>query len=80
MALAGGERAPKLASKWVKGLWLGVTDESGEHLVYAFGKVDRYRTIRRLAADRWNGPALKALRATPREPKSDNQDLSLIHI
>ena len=42
-----GERRLKAEAQWRKGIWLGKTDRSDEHLVADPGSTKRYRVIRR---------------------------------
>ena len=68
-----GRQVGKLADRWRRGIWLGKTDESDEHLVSVQGQVERLRTVRRLLEGRWCASELKALRATPRLPKPGHE-------
>ena len=69
-----GRTVQKLADRWRRGIWLGKTDESDEHLVAVDGQVGRYRTVRRLLEGRWCGEELKRLRATPRTPHPGTEE------
>ena len=69
-----GRQIGKFADRWKRGVWLGKTDSSDEHLVSVDGQVERYRTVRRLFDGRWSGQELKALRATPRMPKPGQEE------
>ena len=46
----------KMESRWETGIWLGVRDESGEHLMGTPKGVIKVRTIRLISddAERWN--------------------------
>ena len=69
-----GRQLGKFADRWKRGVWLGKTDSSDEHLVSVDGQVERYRTERRLVDGRWSAQELKALRATPRMPKPGQEE------
>ena len=60
----------KMASRWVKGTWVGMVDRSHESiLVAAAGRAVRVRTIRRRPfSERWNLQAIEDMNATPRRP------------
>ena len=63
-----GRRTSKWDSRWRVGVWLGKTEMSDEHLVYADGEVSHHRTIRRFAEKdprRWQKELVVDMRVTP---------------
>ena len=65
-APGGVQRRPKLEVMWQRGVYLGRTAESDEHLVAIDGKVSRHRCVRRLTApDCESRGDLEMLSATP---------------
>ena len=57
-------KTPKRHSRWVRGLWLGKTELSDEHLIFDGSKIMRHRSIRRHSEHdvlRWDGDLVKAL-------------------
>ena len=61
-------KTPKWQSRWVRGLWLGKTELSDEHLIFDGAKITRHRSIRRYSEHdvlRWDGDLVKALTLTP---------------
>jgi hypothetical protein len=56
--------------RWEKGIWLGVRDESGEHIVGNRDGVVKVRAIRRRGSqeDRWNWEEFQEMKGLPWEP------------
>ena len=60
------EANPKIASAWQRGLWVGKTDASGEHLVLTPTGAQHCRSIRRLPEDKAHVVDFaKSVRGTP---------------
>jgi hypothetical protein len=60
-----------LSTKWRRGIWMGVTTRSNEHIVIIDGGEEavRVRTIKRRPIDeRWSAEGVEAIKATPRHP------------
>ena len=60
-----------LATRWISGIWVGLTSRSGENLVILpeGGPVIRVRTVvRRPASERWDAKAISDVIALPRLP------------
>jgi hypothetical protein len=61
-------KTPKWQSRWVRGLWLGKTELSDEHLIFDGMKITRHRSIRRYSEHdglRWDATLLQKLTLTP---------------
>ena len=57
---------PKLAPRWVKGVFLGYHRETHEYVFHTQGKLLRTRALQRVpASTRWNKKALEEVRLTP---------------
>ena len=56
--------------RWAEGVWFGVRDESGEHIVATNKGVLKVRAIRRRGSqqDRWNWEEFKKVVGLPWEP------------
>ena len=70
---AGNRHKANLEARWFKGIWVGASDRSNEHLVICKGDgpAVRKRTIRRLTeASRWNQEMVGKVRAKPRRPET----------
>ena len=64
-------RKISLATRWITGTWIGLTDRSGENLVAlpGGGPVIRVRTvIRKPESERWSPIAVREIKAIPRAP------------
>ncbi len=61
---------PKLASRWVLGVWVGKTDRTNEHLVSVNGDIQRFRTIRRFTSHgrRWARGPWSVVKGVPGRP------------
>ena len=60
-----------LATRWLHGTWVGITNRSNENLVVLpdGGPAIRVRTIvRRPVSERWDHQAIAAIKATPSQP------------
>ena len=69
----------KLASRSVKGTWVGIFPCTGEHInVLPSGEAIRVRTIHRVPEDRWDSAAVAAIRALPRRPVPQQDDADLM--
>ena len=91
--LVKGNTRGKLDSKWGKGVWLGIREESNESFIGTPAGVIKVRTFRRRGSDeeRWNLEEVNAFRGVPWEPIPGREGvkirsrvyvpvLSLIHI
>jgi hypothetical protein len=61
---AGNRERANLEARWFKGIWVGIHDRTGEHLIAKSdgGPVVRVRTIKRLVeAQRWNSEKFEML-------------------
>ncbi|CAK0893566.1 unnamed protein product, partial [Prorocentrum cordatum] len=56
--LAGGRRLHRGGAQWGRGIWVGRSDESQEHLVMTPRGLDRARTVRRLPEGKQTGKEL----------------------
>ena len=65
-----GNPAPKLADRWIPGVWLRKSDLTDEHLVRTDDGVAYARNVRRLAQHSWSEENLKSVIETPQKPKS----------
>jgi hypothetical protein len=64
-----------LDGRWSSGVWLGKRWKSAEHLVHENGEVIHCRAVsRKPLEERWDGPAIEAITATPwrLRPSSDD--------
>ena len=64
---AGREKAEY---RWAEGIWLGIRDESGEHIIGTEGGIIKARTIRRPGSpeERWKWEKFEKMRGLPWEP------------
>ena len=63
-----GRKTSKWDSRWRLGIWLGKTEISDEHLLFADGEVSHHRVVRRFSAGdprRWMTEEIQAMRVTP---------------
>ena len=60
----------KFDTRWDSGIWLGIREESGEHIIGTEDGVVKARTIRRKAItkDRWDQEMFNKIRGTPWQP------------
>ena len=68
---AGNRERANLEPRWYRGVWVGVHDRTGEHVVVALngGPATLVRTIKRLTeAERWDYEAVDGVLARPRKP------------
>lgn len=65
----------KFESRWESGIWLGIRDESGEHLIGTKEGIRRARTIRRRGSDeeRWNIREVDEMKGIPWEPEGKKE-------
>ena len=66
---AGNRQKANLEARWFKGIWVGASDRSNEHIVICKGDGPKARvwTIRRLTeANRWNQDMISSVKAKPR--------------
>ena len=65
----------KLDTRWETGVWIGVRNESGEHLIMTEKGVLEVRTIRRHdESERWDKELLKSLKGLPWKPNPKTSD------
>ena len=76
-------RKMSLKDRWTFTAWVCIDTTTDEHVVvlgHERGEEDRGRALRertvlrRAASDRWNPEAIKAVKATPRTPKTKDRD------
>ena len=67
---AGSAGKEKFDSRWEEGVWLGISDESGESLIGTKNGALKAKDFRRktLAAERWNKENFDEIQGTPWEP------------
>ena len=77
---AGNREKANLDPRWFKGIWAGVSDRAGEHVIIkpGGGPAVLVRTIKRMPeAERWNLEAVTEVLARPRRPdprgRADNR-------
>jgi len=61
----------KLMSRWITGLWVGMVERTGEHIIVSetIGKASRVRSIKRVPESvRWSKDQVLNMKATPRFP------------
>ena len=60
----------KFDSRWSEGVWLGIREESGEHLVGTVEGVIKARTVRRrpIQHERWNKQLFDSFQGVPWKP------------
>ena len=60
----------KFNSRWEEGVWLGISDESGESIIGTKEGVIKARDFRRkaIAEERWNKEHFTSIKGTPWEP------------
>ena len=68
----------KINSAWMEGVYLGMREESTEHIIHTSEGIVRARSIRRVPIeDRWNAEGILAIAATPwntRPSKEEKED------
>merc|ERR1712240_226221 len=66
-------------SRWERGVWLGIRDESGEIMIGTPEGVVKARDFKRLACseERWNPDAIGSMKGTPWEPIPGKLDDSI---
>ena len=79
-----GRKTSKWESRWRLGIWLGKTEVSDEHLLFADGEVSHHLVVRRFSAGdprRWMRDELQAMRVTPwtlKEIPNDEQPAAVM--
>jgi len=72
-----GERA-KIETKWMDGVWLGIKNRTGEHVIGTpEGIVKAHSVKRRAAEERWDIEAVNAVKGTPGRPKPGRRDMRI---
>ena len=66
-------------SRWERGVWLGVRDESGEIIIATPEGVVKARNFKRMASmeERWSASAIRNMRGLPWEPVPGKSDDSI---
>ena len=65
----GKDHLSKMDSRWSKGIWLGHTRNSAEHILGTTrGAVKAYSVKRQDPDNQWNGAAMKSMTGTPQQP------------
>ena len=63
----------KIEPKWVDGVWLGVNDMSGEHIVHTNGHITMTRSIKRKTPDaRWRAGEIRQINIWPSKYCNDD--------
>jgi len=60
----------KAEYRWAEGIWLGIRDESGEHIIGTEGGIVKARTVRRPGShgERWKWSVFEKMKGLPWEP------------
>ena len=78
MAKKPDDQRKKLSIHWIKGLWVGRSNESDEHIVLSKEGADTYRTVKRFSqeSDRWDRSVLDEVKGLPWDKKGITQQVS----
>jgi len=69
---------PKIETSWRDGIWLGIKNRTGEHIIGTpEGVVKAYTVRRRPEEERWSAEEVNAVRGTPGRPKPGRRDMRI---
>ena len=79
MCILFNKGTSKAEYRWAKGIWLGVREESGDHIIGTDKGVMKVRALRRTGshAERWDWDEVQKMKGAPWEPVPGRPDIEI---